>query len=106
MKRIIVGRKRIIKFVSAETLKLHSRGQEELRQTEVTLEDVKRNILTDTLIRFGNTNLAAMGFTEHGYRHINLVANIAQNVTKRLGFQCARLSLPPLPAICMILATW
>jgi metal-dependent HD superfamily phosphatase/phosphodiesterase len=53
---------------------------------EVTLEDVKRDILTDTLIRAGNSNLGAMGYTEHGYRHINLVANIAHNVLKRLGF--------------------
>jgi metal-dependent HD superfamily phosphatase/phosphodiesterase len=54
--------------------------------TAVTLEDVKRNILTDTLIRAGNGNLGTMGFTEHGYRHINLVSNIAQNVARRLGF--------------------
>jgi hypothetical protein len=27
-----------------------------------------------------------MGYTEHGYRHINLVSNIAQNVARRLGF--------------------
>jgi hypothetical protein len=54
--------------------------------TAVTLEDVKRDILTDTLIRAGNSNLGMMGFTEHGYRHINLVSNIAQNVARRLGF--------------------
>jgi metal-dependent HD superfamily phosphatase/phosphodiesterase len=54
--------------------------------TAVTLEDVKRDILTDTLIRTGNSNLGTMGFTEHGYRHINLVSNIAQNVARRLGF--------------------
>ena len=52
----------------------------------VTLEEVKRDILTDTMIRAGNSNLGAMGYTEHGYRHINLVSNIAQNVAKRLGF--------------------
>jgi metal-dependent HD superfamily phosphatase/phosphodiesterase len=52
----------------------------------VTLEDVKRDILADTLIRTGNINLGAMGYTEHGYRHINLVSNIAQNVARRLGF--------------------
>jgi metal-dependent HD superfamily phosphatase/phosphodiesterase len=52
----------------------------------VTLEEIKRDILTDTLIRTGNNNLGAMGYTEHGYRHINLVSNIAQNVTRRLGF--------------------
>ncbi|MGD0153607.1 MAG: HD domain-containing protein [Thermacetogeniaceae bacterium] len=57
-----------------------------MQSTTVTLEDVKRDILTDTLIRTGNSNLGTMGYTEHGYRHINLVSNIAQNVVKRLGF--------------------
>jgi metal-dependent HD superfamily phosphatase/phosphodiesterase len=57
-----------------------------VRVTAVTLEDVKRDILTDTLVRTGNSNLGAMGFTEHGYRHLNLVSNIAQNVARRLGF--------------------
>ena len=52
----------------------------------VTLEEVKRDILTDTLIRTGNSNLGTMGFTEHGYRHINLVSNIMYNVARRLGF--------------------
>ncbi len=52
----------------------------------VTLEEVKRDILTDTLIRTGNSNLGTMGFTEHGYRHINLVSNITYNVARRLGF--------------------
>ena len=52
----------------------------------VTLEEVKRDILTDTLIRTGNSNLGAMGFTEHGYRHLNLVSNITYNVARRLGF--------------------
>lgn len=62
------------------------KGLEAVRETEVTLEDVKRDILTDTLVRVGNTNLGMMGFTEHGYRHVNLVAHIAQNVARRLGF--------------------
>lgn len=53
---------------------------------EITIEDVKRDILTDTLIKAGNSNLGAMGYTEHGYRHVNLVSNIAHNVVKRLGY--------------------
>ncbi len=52
----------------------------------VTLEEIKRDILTDTLIRTGNSNLGVMGFTEHGYRHLNLVSNITHNVARRLGF--------------------
>jgi metal-dependent HD superfamily phosphatase/phosphodiesterase len=52
----------------------------------ITLEDVKRDPYVDTLIRVGNENLGVMGFTEHGYRHLNLVANIAYNVMRRLGY--------------------
>lgn len=52
----------------------------------VTLDDVKRDALVDTLIRVGNDNLGVMGYTEHGFRHLNLVSSIAYNVVKRLGF--------------------
>ncbi len=52
----------------------------------VKLEDVKKNHVINTLIRVGNENLEVMGFTEHGFRHITLVSNIAYNVLKLLGF--------------------
>lgn len=52
----------------------------------VTLDDVKKDSCVDTLIRVGNENLGIMGYTEHGFRHLNLVASIAYNVMKRLGY--------------------
>lgn len=52
----------------------------------VTLETVKQDPEVDAYIRKGNEFLGAMGFTEHSYRHVNLVANIAQNVLERLGY--------------------
>ncbi|MDH7578968.1 MAG: HD domain-containing protein [Bacillota bacterium] len=52
----------------------------------VTLDDVKKDVYVDSLIRVGNENLGVIGFTEHGFRHLNLVANIAYNVMKRLGY--------------------
>lgn len=52
----------------------------------VTLDDVKKDGYVDTLIRVGNENLGIMGYTEHGFRHLNLVASIAYNVMKRLGY--------------------
>lgn len=92
MKRITTGRKRIIIcFVACNYRQLQGAG--EVQETKVNLEDVKRDILTDTLIRTGNSNLGAMGFTEHGYRHINLVSSIAQNVVKRLGFSKREIEL-------------
>jgi len=57
-----------------------------VQEKAVTLDDVKKDIYADTLIRIGNENLGVMGFTEHGFRHLNLVSSIASNVIKRLGF--------------------
>jgi metal-dependent HD superfamily phosphatase/phosphodiesterase len=52
---------------------------------QITLEDVKKDHYIDTLIEVGNGNLGAMGYTEHGFRHLSLVSNIASNVARRLG---------------------
>lgn len=57
-----------------------------MRENVVRLEDVKKDRFVETLIRVGNDNLGVMGFTEHGFRHLNLVSSIASNIMKRLGF--------------------
>ena len=51
----------------------------------ITLEDVKANPVIDACIRKGNEYLGVMGFTEHSYRHINLVSSIAKNILEKLG---------------------
>lgn len=57
-----------------------------MQKNVVTLEDVKSDKYADTLIRVGNENLGVMGYTEHGYRHLNLVANVAYHVIRRFGY--------------------
>lgn len=52
----------------------------------VTLEDVKRNSFIDSFIRKGNEYLGVLGFTEHGYRHLNLVASTARQILTQLGY--------------------
>lgn len=52
----------------------------------VTLQDVKKNPEVETFIRKGNQYLGEMGMTEHGFRHVNLVATIARNILERLNF--------------------
>ncbi len=52
----------------------------------ITLADVKANPVLDSFIRNGNKYLGAMGFTEHSYRHVNLVSSIARNILERLGY--------------------
>lgn len=51
----------------------------------VSLDDLKKNPACNTLIMQADNYLAALGYTEHGFRHANLVANIATNIFKRLG---------------------
>ncbi|MEW6573904.1 MAG: HD domain-containing protein [Bacillota bacterium] len=52
----------------------------------VTLQDVKKNPEVETFIRKGNQYLGEMGFTEHSFRHVNLVATISRNILERLNF--------------------
>lgn len=52
----------------------------------VTLEDIKNNPVVDSFIRKGNEFLGAMGFTEHSYRHVNLVSKIASSILTQLGY--------------------
>lgn len=51
----------------------------------VTLEQVKAHPLVAALIRAANDHLAAQGFTEHGFRHAELVARVSYNVLTHLG---------------------
>lgn len=52
----------------------------------ITLEEIKTNPIIDSCIRKGNEFLGAMGFTEHSYRHINLVSSIAETIIVKLGY--------------------
>jgi metal-dependent HD superfamily phosphatase/phosphodiesterase len=52
----------------------------------VVLEDVKADPLVDTFVRRGNEYLGVLGFTEHSYRHLNLVANSARSILEKLGY--------------------
>lgn len=52
----------------------------------VQLEDIKRDVEVDTFIRKGHEYLETMGFTEHSYRHSNLVCKRARNILQRLDY--------------------
>jgi metal-dependent HD superfamily phosphatase/phosphodiesterase len=51
----------------------------------VTLEDVQANEDLSLFIASADRVMEAMGYTEHGFRHANLVAKIAYQVLSRLG---------------------
>jgi metal-dependent HD superfamily phosphatase/phosphodiesterase len=54
-------------------------------QLRPTLDDIKNDEEVQAYIRQANKNLGAAGYTEHGFRHVGLVANIARNVLRLLG---------------------
>ena len=51
-----------------------------------TVEQLKGDDEVQAYIRQANRNLGAAGYTEHGFRHVGLVANIAKNVLRLLGY--------------------
>jgi metal-dependent HD superfamily phosphatase/phosphodiesterase len=55
-------------------------------QPSLTLEVVRNDPEVQAYIRQANKNLGVLGFTEHGFRHVGLVANIARNVMRLLGY--------------------
>jgi len=50
----------------------------------VTVEDIKENERVKAFLKKADEHLGVIGFTEHGERHANLVANIAHNILQRL----------------------
>ena len=59
----------------------------------ITLEEVKKNPIVGSFIEAANDYLGAVGYTEHGYRHVSLVASIAHNIMTHLGYP------PPYPEL-------
>jgi len=52
----------------------------------VTFESVRENPRVRVYVRGADEALAEIGYTEHGERHVGLVAHIAFNTLRRLGF--------------------
>ncbi len=51
----------------------------------VTLKDVKANPAVQTLITGANDVLNAMGYTEHGHRHAQIVSSITRYILEQVG---------------------
>src|SRR5262245_50876710 len=52
----------------------------------LTFETVRENPRVKIYVRKSDEALAEIGYTEHGERHVGLVAHIAYNILKRLGY--------------------
>ena len=55
-------------------------------EASIRFDAVKNDPEVQAYIRQANKNLGVLGFTEHGFRHVGLVANIARNVMRLLGY--------------------
>ena len=53
---------------------------------QVTFESVREHPRVKIYVRKADEALAEIGYTEHGERHVGLVAHIAYNTLKRLGY--------------------
>lgn len=58
----------------------------ELKFSTVMLEDVKANEMVNSFIQAANDYLGAIGYTEHGYRHVSLVSSVAESILVSLGY--------------------
>ena len=58
----------------------------ELKFSNVMLEDVKSNETVNSFIQAANDYLGAIGYTEHGYRHVSLVSSVAESILVSLDY--------------------
>nr|MBR4280484.1 HD domain-containing protein [Clostridia bacterium] len=59
----------------------------------ITLQDIKQNEAIRVLIRTGNRYLDAMGYTEHGQRHVGYVSKTASGILRALGYSPREIEL-------------
>ena len=52
----------------------------------ITLEEVKKNESIRALVKAGNRYLEALGYTDHGPRHLSYVSRISSYILKSLGY--------------------
>ncbi|MCS7151593.1 MAG: HD domain-containing protein [Endomicrobia bacterium] len=53
---------------------------------KVTVEDLKQNSIVRSFIEAANEYLGSIGYTEHGFRHVMLVSEVAGNILRLLGY--------------------
>ena len=52
----------------------------------ITLQKVKRDKRVKSFLQKADDNLAALGYTEHGFRHAELVAEVARKILQKLNY--------------------
>jgi len=73
-------------LATPETHAVPAAAAETRIEASLSIDIVRADPEVQALIRQANTNLGVLGFTEHGFRHVGLVSNIARNVLRLLGY--------------------
>lgn len=58
----------------------------ELKFSNIMLENIKTNEIVNSFIQAANDYLGAIGYTEHGYRHVSMVSSMAEGILASLGY--------------------
>jgi metal-dependent HD superfamily phosphatase/phosphodiesterase len=61
-------------------------NEKKYEYSNVTVEDIKNNPIVGKFIKAANDYLGAIGYTEHGMRHVSLVASLAENILASLDY--------------------
>ena len=67
---------------------------------KLTLEEVKNNPYVDNFILQTETYLTALGYTDHGYRHVNIVADRCVGLARKLGLSAHDIELAGVAGYC------
>ena len=64
----------------------------------ITYNDIKHNEAISTYIRKADESLSALGYTEHSFAHVGLVANRAEYILSSLGYDSGSIELVKIAA--------
>lgn len=67
---------------------------------KITLEEVKKNPYVDNFIRQTETYLTALGYTDHGPRHIGIVSDRCIGLARQLGLSAHDIELAGVAGYC------
>lgn len=73
---------------------------------KLTLEEVKKNPYVNNFIRQTETYLTALGYTDHGPRHVNIVSDRCVSLARKLGLNTHEIELAGIAGYCHDMANF
>ncbi|MEI6288559.1 MAG: HD domain-containing protein [bacterium] len=67
---------------------------------QLTFKQVKENPVVNNFIEQTEKHMDAMGYTDHGFRHTNIVADRAQSLAKKIGLSAREQELTAIAGYC------